>query len=74
MTDDLRDRGLEWPAEEFRFATSVGASEELTQGGERWRVAPVVGRGDGVRGGEGWWEWVGVVDRVWRDPRQVLTG
>ena len=62
MTDDLRDRGLEWPAEEFRFATSVGASEELTQGGERWRVAPVVGRG----GGNGWGLWIvfgGIRDR-----------
>lgn len=74
MTDHPSDRDLEWPGEEFRFATSVGCSEEVMQRDQWQPAAPVVGGGDGLSGGDAVWEWVGVIDRVWRDPGQVLTG
>lgn len=68
VTDNPRDRGLEWPAETFRFATSVGCSAEPTQKDELQPAAPVTESG----GGE--WEWVAGIDRLWRDPGQVFPG
>ncbi len=75
MTDDPGDAGLEWPAEEFRFATTTSAG----WGGE-------VGQGDrdqerGVSDGLLFecrvgkvWSWVAGINGVWRDPGQVGMG
>lgn len=68
MTGDPADRGLEWPAEDFRFATSVGCGGEPTQRDELQPAAPVMENGGGV------WAWVAGIDRVWRDPGQRLLG
>jgi len=68
ITDDPKDEGMEWPAEEFRFATTVGYSAEATQRDEVQPIEPVVMRDGGV------FEWVANIDRVWRDPGQVGLG
>jgi len=73
VTDDPRDVGLEWRAEEFRFATSVGWGGEVGQGDRDQERGVSDGLLFECRVGKVW-SWVADIDGVWRDPGQVVVG
>jgi len=76
VTDDPGDAGLEWPAEEFRFATCVGWGGEVGRGDQDQDQGLCGGSVLGCGGeGEGEvWSWVADIDGVWRDPGQMIMG
>lgn len=66
ITDDVADRNLEWPAEEFRFATTVGANPGHIQRDEVQASTPTVSGGRAF-------VWTAPIDRIWTNPDQPVA-
>ena len=68
ITHNAKDANLNWPAEEFHFATSVGSTSGQSQRGG------TVGKATMTQCDEGMWHWETDIDRVWANPRQPGFG
>ena len=67
VTANAQDVSLEWPAETFRFLTTVGLSNIPTQKEVSWPPQPT------TRAVGGKFIWAAPIDRVWTGPLMSLT-
>lgn len=62
------DKSLQWPEEEFHFATTVGDSDSKS------RTDLGLGSSTFSQNFNNWWTWTADLDRVWTNPKQPSHG